>query len=57
MAATLAGLPGGSYVGPHGPFEVRGRPTVVKPSRLARNEDLARRLWDLSEQATAVTFP
>ena len=57
MAATLPGVPGGSYIGPHGPFEARGRPTVVKPSRLARNEDLARRLWELSERATTVTFP
>ncbi len=57
MAATMPGLPGGSYVGPRGFAEVRGRPAVVTPSRTARDEDLARRLWDVSEEATGVRFP
>ncbi|MGH3372614.1 MAG: oxidoreductase [Nocardioidaceae bacterium] len=56
MAATLPGLPGGSYVGPRSPGEWRGRPTVVTPSRAARDETLARELWQVSEQATGVRF-
>ena len=57
MAATWPGLTGGSYVGPRGPGEWRGRPRLVTPSRVARDESLAQRLWALSEQATGVSFP
>jgi NAD(P)-dependent dehydrogenase (short-subunit alcohol dehydrogenase family) len=57
MAATIPGLPGGSYVGPDGFIEMRGRPTLVKASRTARDEALARSLWQVSEEATHVSFP
>jgi hypothetical protein len=57
MAATMTGLAGGSYLGPRGLGEMRGRPTVVTPSRTARDETLARKLWDVSEEATKVFFP
>lgn len=57
MAATMPGLPGGSYIGPRGPMEMRGRPTVVTASRVARDERLAGKLWAVSEQATGVHFP
>ncbi len=57
MAATMPGLPGGSYVGPRGPLESRGLPTVVKASRVANDAELARRWWELSEEATRVHFP
>jgi len=45
-----------SYVGPTRLMESRGRLGQAKQSRHARNEDLARRLWDLSEQWTGVSF-
>lgn len=57
MAATMPGLPGGSYTGPRGFAEMRGLPTVVTPSRVARDEELAGKLWEVSEQATGVRFP
>lgn len=57
MAATLPGLPGGSYVGPGGFGEMRGSPRLVTPSRAARDVEQARRLWAASEAATGVTFP
>ncbi len=53
-AATF-GQPG-SYVGPQWLMESRGRLGEAKLSRHARNEDLGRRLWDLSEATTGVTF-
>ena len=53
-AATVAAP--GSYSGPQGPGEVRGKVGPAKLSRLATNEDLARRLWTLSEELTAVRF-
>jgi NAD(P)-dependent dehydrogenase (short-subunit alcohol dehydrogenase family) len=57
MAATMPGLPGGSYTGPRGLGELRGKPTLVTPSRTARNEVLAGKLWEASEEATKVYFP
>lgn len=56
MAAT-ADLPGGAYVGPSGPLEMRGLPHVVGSTRLARDAWAADRLWQLSEEATGVTYP
>jgi NAD(P)-dependent dehydrogenase (short-subunit alcohol dehydrogenase family) len=57
MAATMPGLPGGSYIGPRGFAEMRGRPTVVTASKTARDKELARRLWVVSEEATRIQFP
>lgn len=57
MAATMPGLPGGSYVGPKGFAEMRGLPKLVTPSRAARDERMAAALWELSEGATGVRFP
>jgi NAD(P)-dependent dehydrogenase (short-subunit alcohol dehydrogenase family) len=53
-AATEPGLEGGTYVGPDGIAEQRGHPKVVRPNRAARNEETARRLWDVSADLTAV---
>jgi NAD(P)-dependent dehydrogenase (short-subunit alcohol dehydrogenase family) len=55
-AATVADLPGGSYVGPDGPFEQRGYPKLVGASSAARNSESARRLWDVSEDLTGVRY-
>jgi NAD(P)-dependent dehydrogenase (short-subunit alcohol dehydrogenase family) len=57
MAGTQPGLPGGSYVGPGGPFEQWGRPRLVGMSVAASDPVLAGRLWEASEQATGVRYP
>ena len=57
LMAASADLPGGSYVGPSGPGEWRGRPAVVTARRLAYDEQAARELWDLSEQVTGIHYP
>jgi NAD(P)-dependent dehydrogenase (short-subunit alcohol dehydrogenase family) len=57
MAGTQPGLPGGSYVGPSGPFEQRGRPRLVGMSSAASDPALASQLWEASEKATGVRFP
>ncbi len=46
----------GSYTGPTRLMESRGRLGSAKLSRHARNDDLARALWDLSERLTGVVF-
>lgn len=56
MAAT-ADLPGSTYVGPDGLSQMRGLPKVVGTTRLAQDRDAQRRLWELSEQATGVSYP
>jgi NAD(P)-dependent dehydrogenase (short-subunit alcohol dehydrogenase family) len=55
-AATYPGLEGGSYVGPDGIGEFRGHPHLVSPNRAARDEDVAARLWAVSEELTGVSF-
>ena len=55
-AATEPGLAGGTFAGPDGIGEQRGHPKPVSPNRAARNEDVARRLWDVSEEMTGVRF-
>ncbi|TDU87341.1 NADP-dependent 3-hydroxy acid dehydrogenase YdfG [Kribbella voronezhensis] len=52
-AATLPGLPPGSYVGPSF-LEYRGAPKIVRPTRTAQDPELARRLWAWSVEATGV---
>jgi hypothetical protein len=56
MAAT-ADLPGSTYVGPSGPGEWRGAPHVTTCSSLARDPEAARRLWELSEDVTGISYP
>ena len=55
-AATHPGLEGGTYVGPDGFMEQRGHPEPVTPAKAARNEEAARRLWDVCEELTGVHY-
>ncbi len=55
-AATYPGLKGGEFVGPDGLFELRGHPHVVTPNRAARDQGVAARLWEVSEELTGVRF-
>lgn len=56
MAAT-ADLPGNTFVGPGGFRQLSGRPRTVGRSRLARNADHARRLWEISEDTVDLRYP
>ena len=56
LHAALADIPGGSYVGPAGPL-LRGAPAPCRRSAAARDDDVAARLWDVSEQLTGVRAP
>ncbi|MEZ0581224.1 oxidoreductase [Nocardioides sp. MH1] len=55
-AATMD-VPGDTYIGPHGRFEFHGWPAAARRSKVAEDTDLARRLWDVSEELTGVRFP
>ncbi|KQW47904.1 short-chain dehydrogenase [Nocardioides sp. Root1257] len=56
MAAT-ADLPGATYVGPDGLLEWGGRPRVTTSNKLSNDEVAQRRLWEISEQVTGVSYP
>jgi NAD(P)-dependent dehydrogenase (short-subunit alcohol dehydrogenase family) len=56
MAAT-AELPGATYCGPDGFLEWGGRPRVTTSNKLSNDEAAQRRLWELSEETTGITYP
>ena len=56
-AATDPDVAGGEYYGPAGLGEMKGHPTRVGMSSRAKDEDVARRLWEISEHLTEVTYP
>jgi NAD(P)-dependent dehydrogenase (short-subunit alcohol dehydrogenase family) len=55
-AATDPGMTGGEFIGPDGFLGQRGHPERVKAARKAYDTDVARRLWEVSEQLTGVTY-
>ena len=57
LYAATEDLAGGAYVGPDGPGEWRGHPQLVAPNGRARDQETARRLWEVSEELTGVRFP
>jgi NAD(P)-dependent dehydrogenase (short-subunit alcohol dehydrogenase family) len=54
--ATVADLPSGTFVGPDGFLEQRGHPHIVTAISRAYNESDWRRLWEISEEMTGVTY-
>jgi hypothetical protein len=57
LYAAVAEIPGNSFAGPGGFMEQRGAPKLVNRSSAAWDMDVARRLWDVSEQLTGAHFP
>jgi NAD(P)-dependent dehydrogenase (short-subunit alcohol dehydrogenase family) len=55
-AATAPGVSGGEFYGPDGFREARGAPTLVEATSRARDPELGRRLWEVSEGMTGVSF-
>jgi NAD(P)-dependent dehydrogenase (short-subunit alcohol dehydrogenase family) len=55
-AATVADLPGGSFIGPSGPAQGRGYPQVVTAASKAYDEAAWKRLWEVSEELTGVRY-
>ena len=55
-AARDEGVRGGDYWGPSGFLEIRGAPARARVNRVARDVELARRLWSLSESLTGVRY-
>jgi NAD(P)-dependent dehydrogenase (short-subunit alcohol dehydrogenase family) len=55
--AAVADIPGDSYAGPGRFMEQRGPAKLVGRSGAAKDREVARRLWDVSEELTGVRFP
>lgn len=53
-AAAGADVESGQFWGPDGRNEAKGYPKLVEPKDEARDRELARRLWDVSEELTGV---
>ena len=55
-AATDPNATGGQYFGPGGFMEQRGYPVAVESNDASHDEEVARQLWQASEQLTGVRF-
>ena len=55
-AATAPDVHGADFFGPDGYRALRGHPTRVFPSRYAADPDVAKRLWQVSEELTGVRY-
>lgn len=55
-AATAPDVRPGDYYGPDGPMEMKGAPKRARITARAKDEAVARRLWEESERLTGVTF-
>ncbi len=53
-AATDTAVEGGQYFGPANMFELYGPPVLVQPIAASHDEEVARKLWDLSIRLTGV---
>src|SRR6185312_10201933 len=56
-AATDPMATGGQYYGPRGLLEAYGHPKLGQSSPRSHDRALARRLWEVSEALTGVTYP
>jgi NAD(P)-dependent dehydrogenase (short-subunit alcohol dehydrogenase family) len=56
LAATGPDVVGGDYYGPDGFMELKGAPTKVDMTKRAKDEAVARRLWQKSVELTGVTY-
>ena len=57
LYAATADIAGNSFAGPGGFMEQRGAPKLVGRTDAAKDAEVARRLWDVSEELTGVRFP
>ena len=53
-AATDEDAQSGDYFGPDGFMEIKGYPKKTETNKLAKDESIAKRLWEVSEELTNV---
>jgi len=57
FAATEPSARGGDYIGPGGIAEIRGYPKRAKIAGRAKNTAVGKRLWEVAEEYTGVSYP
>jgi NAD(P)-dependent dehydrogenase (short-subunit alcohol dehydrogenase family) len=57
LAATSPDAQPGGYYGPRGFLELAGQPAQAVVAKRARDKDVAKKLWEVSEQLTGVHWP
>lgn len=57
LMAVTADLPGATYCGPRGLAEWSGPPHVTSSNKLSYDETAQRRLWQLSQDVTGISYP
>jgi NAD(P)-dependent dehydrogenase (short-subunit alcohol dehydrogenase family) len=57
LAATGPHVAQGDYFGPDGPGELGGFPAIGEIDASALDTDVAKRLWDVGQDATGIAFP
>jgi NAD(P)-dependent dehydrogenase (short-subunit alcohol dehydrogenase family) len=55
-AAVEPDVKSGDYFGPSGFMEMKGYPKKVESNELSHDKDIAKRLWEVSEELTGVKF-
>jgi NAD(P)-dependent dehydrogenase (short-subunit alcohol dehydrogenase family) len=56
LYAATEDIPSGSYAGPNGLMQQGGKATLVGSTKASRDEAVAARLWDVSEELTGVKY-
>jgi NAD(P)-dependent dehydrogenase (short-subunit alcohol dehydrogenase family) len=57
LAATGENVMQGDYYGPDGPGELGGFPAIGEIDASARDAGIAKRLWEVGQDATGIAFP
>ena len=55
-AATDPDANPGDYFGPEGFMEMKGYPVKVESNKLSKDLNIARKLWEISEEMTGVRY-
>jgi NAD(P)-dependent dehydrogenase (short-subunit alcohol dehydrogenase family) len=56
FALAADDVQGGDFIGPGGPMQIWGHPVKVEPAAIAKDPELAGRLWAVSQQLTGVRY-
>ena len=56
MAATDSDAKDCNYYGPDGPWEMKGRPKVVRPTDAAKDPEKGKKLWNFTENLLSVKY-
>ena len=55
-AALGEDIKGGDYTGPTGFNEMKGKPGKVPSTPLSHDEEIAKKLWEVSEELTHINY-